>query len=113
MRNPVWREDEIVLALDLFHELPSSHISAANPKIQALSDQLRALSPVNALNATYRNPNGVALKLHNLARFDSTRTARGMSRGGKLEEKVWARFNGKRTFLREEAARIREHAKQG
>ena len=110
MRNPIWTEDEIILALDLFHGLPSSRISAENPKVQALSDELRSMSAENALNATYRNPNGVALKLHNLARFDSTRTARGMSRGGKLEEKVWEKFKGKRTLLREEVKRIRETA---
>ena len=40
MRNPKWTEDELILALDIFHELPSGQISSKNDRVIALSSSL-------------------------------------------------------------------------
>jgi 5-methylcytosine-specific restriction enzyme A len=108
MRNPKWTEEELILALDLFHDLPSGQISSKNDQVIALSASLNNLRAAEVRDAvTYRNPNGTALKLHNFSRFDPTRTARGMTNGGKLEEIVWNRFEGRREALKAAAAAIR------
>jgi 5-methylcytosine-specific restriction enzyme A len=81
VRNPKWTEEELILALDLFHRLPSGKISARNDEVIALSQYLNVLRAAEVLDAPrFRNPNGTALKLHNFARFDPTRTATGMNR---------------------------------
>ena len=110
-KNPSWTEEELVLALDLFHELPSGKISARNDRVIALSDHLNTLRAAEIVDALkFRNPNGTALKLHNFARFDTTRTARGMTHGGKLEETIWNRYKGRRDLLRAHAGEIRSKA---
>jgi 5-methylcytosine-specific restriction enzyme A len=108
VRNPKWTEEELILALDLFHRLPSGKISARNDEVIALSQYLNVLRAAEVLDAPkFRNPNGTALKLHNFARFDPTRTATGMNHGGKLEEAIWNRYVGKRDVLAKHAAEIR------
>jgi 5-methylcytosine-specific restriction protein A len=65
-RNPKWSEDELILALDLFHDLPSGQISAKNERVISLSHDLNRLHSAEIVDQeTYRNPNGTALKLHN------------------------------------------------
>jgi hypothetical protein len=74
----------------------------------ALSDDLNKLRAAEVVDATkFRNANGTALKLHNFSRFDVTRTARGMTHGGKLDEVIWKRYEGKRDLLMTHAAAIR------
>jgi 5-methylcytosine-specific restriction enzyme A len=107
LRNPKWTEDELVLALDLFHDIPSGQINASNLRVIELSDTLNRLRSAEVRDdLKYRNPNGTALKLHNFSRFDSTRTARGMTHGGKLEEVLWRRYDGKRDLLKADAQAI-------
>ena len=108
-RNPKWQEKELILALDLYMELPRNAISARNIRVVKLSDTLNRLKAAEQVDQErFRNPNGVALKLHNFSRFDPQRQGSGMSHGGKLEKIVWNTFAGDRGALKEEAQRIRE-----
>jgi len=106
-KNPKWTEDELILALDLFGDLPSGQISAKNDRVIDLSNNLNRLRSAEVVDGLkYRNPNGAALKLHNFSRFDSNRSARGMTHGGKLEEVLWKRYQGKRDLLKRDAQAI-------
>lgn len=110
-RNPAWSRDELILALDLYFKLTVSEIHAANEKVIALSELLNRLpSRAEADVATYRNPNGVAMKLHNFARFDPTRSS-SLKHGQQLEEEIWNEFAGARAELAEEAARVAAKAR--
>jgi hypothetical protein len=71
-RNPPWQRDELILALDLYFRFPPSGISQDHPEVVRLSEILNAL-PIHAGRdgaATFRNPNGVYMKLCNFLRFD-------------------------------------------
>lgn len=67
MKNPKWKRDEVILALDLYFQLKPGEISAKNPKIIELSTILNKLPIHNdqKLNNKFRNANGVSLKLSN------------------------------------------------
>ena len=107
VRNPKWTEDELILTLDLYLDMRTSDISAKNPKIVALSESLNALRSTDKVDEKFRNPNGVALKMHNFSQYDPSRTARGMNHGGRLDKIIWDRFEGKRAELRTAANLVR------
>ena len=76
--NPDWNRDETLLALDLLyrHDAP---ISKAHDDVVELSALLRAalFFPANARRPSFRNPDGVALKLQNL--LSAIEPTRGLS----------------------------------
>ncbi|WP_263366909.1 hypothetical protein [Edaphobacter bradus] len=111
-RNPKWTEDELILTLDAYLDMRTSDISASNPKIVALSETLNALRSADKVDDKFRNPNGVALKMHNFSQYDPSRTARGMNHGGRLDKVIWDRFEGKRAQLRKAADLIRSKLAQ-
>lgn len=93
-RNPAWQRDELILALDLYFNIEPSQIDSNNEKIIELSKTLNKL-PIHEERPnveTFRNPNGVAMKLNNLRRFDPNYSGKGLERGGKLEEEIWNEF---------------------
>ena len=110
-RNPKWTEDEVTLALDLyFGSFSEKSWDANSPEVIELSEILNRLAiqihDSGYKNAKFRNPNGVALKLSNLAHFDSKR-GEGMSRGSKTDEEIWNRYSEDRIALSEMASKIR------
>jgi 5-methylcytosine-specific restriction protein A len=112
-RNAPWSRDELVLALDLYMSNPASPPgkgSSAVTELSALLNQLGTLTGA-AKESTYRNPNGVYMKMMNFRAIDPTFTQRGkvgMTRHGKLDLEVWDEFVGKREVLRREAGVIRK-----
>jgi len=54
-------------------------------RINGLSDRIK-------LNKTFRNTNGVAMKLQNFRRFDEMFKGKGLRQGGGLERDVWDRY---------------------
>ena len=72
MKNPKWHRDEIILALDLYFDKDLGSIDARNPKIIALSELLNKLPIFDYKpdQETFRNPNGVTLKLSNFKALD-------------------------------------------
>lgn len=107
-RNPPWTREELILSLNLFFKTKPSKFTSSNPDIIELSNTLRKLSafPNPPDIETYRNPNGVAKKLSNFLRFDPTYEGTGLTRGGKLEEKIWEEFAGSRLELESAAKKI-------
>ncbi|MGE8021527.1 HNH endonuclease [Peribacillus frigoritolerans] len=92
-RNPAWKRDELILALDLYFRHNPNHISSKHEEVVKLGKLLNSL-PIhgNQANANFRNPNGVYMKMCNFLRFDPNYKGKGLERGSKLEEEVWDKF---------------------
>lgn len=106
----VWQKDELILALDLYLRLNKILPDDTHPEVIALSGLLRRL-PIHQerhLDPTFRNPNGVALKVANFRRIDQP--GRGMSRGNQLEQVVWDEFASEPARLRRTAELIAANA---
>jgi predicted HNH restriction endonuclease/predicted RNA-binding protein with PUA-like domain len=98
-RNPPWSRDELILALDLylrFRNAPPGKDSAEVAELSAFLGRMgRGLGLTDA--ETFRNANGVYMKMMNFRRFDPEYTAAGrvgLVRGSKEEEVVWNEFSG-------------------
>ena len=96
-RNPSWTTDELILALDLYLKNPLFPPSKNSKDIVELSGLLNKLGKKlsNIKTHTYRNPNGIYMKLMNFRRFDPEYTSNGkvgLQRGGKQDEVIWNKF---------------------
>jgi 5-methylcytosine-specific restriction protein A len=97
--NPDWTRDELILALSLYLRHRPNPPGKGSKEILELSKLLNRLgeklfSPVNRA-VTFRNANGVYMKLMNFRRLDPEYTAKGktgLTQGAKAEEKVWKEF---------------------
>ena len=71
-KNPKWEYSELVLALELYmlHRPNPPGKSSRDVKILSNLLRLNGLSDKLSLNKTFRNTNGVAMKLQNFRRFD-------------------------------------------
>lgn len=94
MRNPKWHRDEIILALDLYFDKDLGPMDSGNPKIIALSELLNRLPIFDHKpdQITFRNPNGVSLKLSNFKALDPNYEGKGMKACSKLDIKVFEEF---------------------
>ena len=99
-RNPTWTRDELILALDLYFREPAARGSKTHPAVIELSETLNTL-PIRppAELGTYRNPNGVGLKLSNFLKFDPEYSGAGMEHSGKLDGEIWDEFANDRNRL--------------
>lgn len=96
MRNPAWIRDELILALDIYisggKRLPSKNAR----EIRELSSLLSKYWETETNHAgSFRNVNGIYMKIMNFLRFDPDYTGAGrvgLSRGNKLEQLVWNEF---------------------
>lgn len=94
MRNPKWHRDEIILALQLYFDNELGPVDSRNPKIIALSELLNRL-PIFDFKPdqqTFRNPNGVTLKLSNFKAIDPNYQGKGMEAYSKLDKEVFEEF---------------------
>jgi 5-methylcytosine-specific restriction protein A len=110
--NPSWSRDELILALDLYlrhrKSLPSKH----HAEVQELSRFLGKMGLALGISssASFRNPNGVYMKLGNFCRWDPDYTSegkKGLAKGNKDEEVVWKEFSGSPEKLAAVVAGIR------
>ena len=106
-RNPAWVRDELILALDVYLSHRPQWPAAA--EVRALSAVLKALPihPQRAKWPTFRNANGVNMKLANFAAIDPDHSAEGLRRGGRLEQLVWDEYAHRPAELRATAEAIR------
>src|SRR5579871_521914 len=84
-------------------------VDDTDTEVMELSDLLNRLAST-APNPTYRNPNGVSMKLANLASLDPRREGVGLRSGGRNDRAVWEEFIGDPSALVEVATAIRKHA---
>lgn len=111
-RNPSWSRDEIILALDLYQTNPVSPPGKGSASVAALSDLLNKMERLSGEEAskTFRNANGVYMKLMNLRALDPSFTEQGkvgMKAGGALEKEVWAEYEGRWDVLARDAEAVR------
>jgi 5-methylcytosine-specific restriction protein A len=112
-KNPPWTRDELILALDLYFDLPPNSCSSEHPQIIELSKVLNSL-PIHDYKPDaerFRNPNGVYMKLCNFLRFDPGYSGTGLKAGGKLEQKIWDEYFNNRQELKQIAGSIRKVTK--
>ena len=93
-KNPKWEYSELVLALELYMLHRPNPPGKTLRDVKILSNLLRinGLSDRIKLNKTFRNTNGVAMKLQNFRRFDEMFKGKGLRQGGGLERDVWDRY---------------------
>jgi 5-methylcytosine-specific restriction enzyme A len=102
--------DELILALDLYVRHRPSIPGDRHPDVIELSDTLGRLAAAEGragAGGRFRNPNGVGMKLGNLARLDPDYAGagrRGLAHGGKADEEVWRDFVADPEGLRAAAA---------
>ena len=96
-RNPAWSRDELILALDLYLRFRAAPLGKDSDEVLELSAFLGQLGSVRGQTdaETFRNANGVYMKMMNFRRFDPEYTVEGkvgLTRGNKEEEIVWNDF---------------------
>jgi predicted HNH restriction endonuclease len=108
-RNPLWSRDELILALDLYVRFQSN---PPETEIAELSELLQKIARVRklAVGPTYRNANGVRMKLSNFRRLDPVYIADGkvgLSQGSDEEKVIWNEYADNVVALRAAATAIR------
>jgi predicted HNH restriction endonuclease len=89
--NPNWTREEHILGLDLYLRLRGTSYPDEHPEVIKLSQTLLKLAALRKMNgaATFRNANGVSMKMLNFRRVDPEYTGTGLPSGSKLEGEIW------------------------
>ena len=95
MKNPKWTYKELILTLELYISTRPKPPGKNSILVKNLSSFLRlnALLKKKKFNKTFRNNNGVAMKLQNFRSLDDQFKGQGLRRGGGLEAELWGKFN--------------------
>lgn len=109
MRNPNWKREELILALDLYFNLDQGQMQKNNPKVIKISNEIRGLNIHKNIpdKVKFRNPSGVSRKLGNFKSIDNNYKGKGLRHLGKLDIEIWNEFKDYRNKLRKEANKIR------
>ncbi|MBM0108931.1 hypothetical protein JM946_29750 [Steroidobacter sp. S1-65] len=93
-RNPDWTREEHLLGLDLYLRLRGSSYSDEHPEVIKLSETLRKLAALRKMQGTetFRNANGVSMKMLNFRRVDPEYRGAGLPAGSHLEVEIWNEF---------------------
>lgn len=108
-RNPNWNREELILALDLYFRLGRTQLSPDHEDVVELSRFLISL-PIHddsRKGSSFRNPQGVSMKLGNFRRLDPEYEGTGLKQGSKSDEIVWNEFADTPDKLHETALLIR------
>lgn len=110
MGNPKWHRDEIILALDLYYDKALGPMDSGNLKIISLSELLNKLPIFGHMRhqQTFRNPNGVTLKLSNFKALDPNYKGKGMNAYSKLDKEIFEEFSSNLDLLHKIANEIRQ-----
>ena len=113
-----WMRDELILALDLYLEDSARAWDDKDELVIEMSQLLNRLGLALGLKggATFRNSNGVAMKLMNFRGIDPAHVAlgrAGLKKGSKADVAVWKEFAGDRVRLRQLADELRRFVDLG
>ncbi len=113
-RNKPWTRDELILALNLYHQLPPSRFNTDDPAILELSERLREIPPIDGetRDADYRSPGSITMKLANFSAIDPDTTS-GLSAHSKMDQQIWQEFSGDQSRLEKLATTLRTHLQEG
>ncbi len=98
MSQPKWNEEDTLIALVLYYEIPFGKIHKRN---QIIIDVAQKLG---------RSPSALAMKMGNLAHFDTTlqkENKTGLPHGSKMDEYVWTKYANDFTTLAEEREKLK------
>lgn len=100
-RNPDWSREEHILGLDLYMRLRGTSYPDEHPEVVRLSRTLQKLARIKGVIGapTFRNANGVSMKMLNFRRVDQSFNGSGLPSGSRLEEEVWNEFAADREKL--------------
>jgi len=86
--NPDWTRDEVILALDLYHECKGQIPPKTDKRVKALSELLRVFPDhlSAARNERFRNVDGVTFKLQNLRQVA---IGKGLGHVSRTDREVW------------------------
>ena len=97
MKNAKWTRDEIIIALDFYHKNYPSIPDGSSDKIQELSNTIRKLQIIldGDINQTFRNTNGVYMKLMNFHHLNPNHFGKGLHVASKLDAEIFKEFENK------------------
>ena len=110
MRNPPWKRDELILALDVYFSYSFNSLNPKHLKIQELSQLLSKLATFDTVGrtTTFRNPQGVYMKLGHFLGIDPTDPRRGLPGHGKLDKVIFTEYAERRQDLTELAEVVKK-----
>lgn len=91
-QNPNWTRDELILSVEFYKRYAPSIPGKTDSRLIALSDEIRAVAESLGLHGdeTFRNPNGVYMKLMELRKYDADYEGKGLGRKLRaIEQEVW------------------------
>jgi 5-methylcytosine-specific restriction protein A len=91
-KNPNWTRDELILAVEFYKTYAPSIPGKTDKRLIAVSDEIRALAEGLGLEGdeTFRNPNGVYMKLMELRKYDPDYEGKGLGRQlRQVEQEAW------------------------
>lgn len=111
--NPDWVRDELIVALDFYFRHRSRVPAQTSNLIGVLSNQIRLVAEGLGLEGgvTFRNRNGVYMKLMNFRRYDpefQRAGTVGLAAGNGQEAALWDEFASDRKRLSEQANLVLE-----
>lgn len=116
-RSPDWARDELILALDLYlTHRGEMGFGKRTPQVVKLSTLLRGLGIFPEATRTtlkFRNPDSVAMKIHNFEAIDPSHPGKGMPHSGQGDQVVWDEWSDRPDELAATAAAIRVNGKSG
>lgn len=92
IRNPLWTRDELILATEFYKKFAPQIPGKTDERLIGLADEIRSLAASLGLHGdeTFRNPNGVYMKLMELKKYDPENVGKGLGRKARaVEQEVW------------------------
>lgn len=107
--KPPWREEEMVLALEVYLRHRGKRLGKTNAEVIELSATLRRLGSLSGETPweVFRNATGVEQHLGNFLDLDELATIKGRGQPSALHREIWERYAGKPLALSRRAAEIR------
>jgi 5-methylcytosine-specific restriction enzyme A len=101
MKNPKWTRDELIVTLDFYHRHYPKIPEKTSDDVIELSNALAGLKHKLGLEGTesFRNPNGVYMKMMNFHHFNPEYSGKGLESGSRLDKEVWDEFYDNRLIL--------------
>jgi 5-methylcytosine-specific restriction protein A len=110
MKNPKWTRDELLLTLDFYFKNFPRIPERNSDLISYLSKTLRKVQKTlnNKIDSSYRNINGVHMKLMNFHHINPDYSGKGLKSVSKLDREIFDEFFDKKDELSEISEKIQE-----